>query len=119
MGYSIAEKMRKYDYPHGYVDDFPDPNADIEQLVERYRYNVVKLKVYALKKAMLNTDRTIKKKTEAYNRLIEDTNVPTEIVTASKKTIDWLYVKRKEYMDALEKLGEGVPAEMKINEFEL
>ena len=119
MGYSIVEKMRKYDYPHGYVEDFPDPNADIEKLVERYRYNVVKLKVYALKTALSNTDRTIKKKTDAYNKLLENTNTPTEIVTTAKKTIDWLYAKRKEYMDALEKLGEAVPAEMKINDFEL
>ena len=119
MGYSIAEKMKKYDYPHGYIDDFPDPNADIEKLVERYRYNVVKLKVYALKTALSNTDRTIKKKTDAYYMLLENTNTPTEIVTTAKKTIDWLYAKRKEYMDALEKLGEAVPAEMKINDFEL
>ena len=111
--------MKKYDYPHGYIDDFPDPNADIEKLVERYRYNVVKLKVYALKTALSNTDRTIKKKTDAYNMLLENTNTPTEIVTTAKKTIDWLYAKRKEYMDALEKLGEAVPAEMKINDFEL
>jgi len=91
----VFEIMRRTNYPAGYAVGFPEPLADIEKMIAEYRETITSLKLYALKKAIINAKGAIEKLSKAI-----DFNDPEK----NSRKIRYLTAKIAEYEKELAKL---------------
>jgi hypothetical protein len=93
----VFEIMKKIGYPSGYAVGFPEPLADIDKMIAEYSETVTSLKLYGLKKSIINAKGAIEKLSKS---------IDFEDPAKNSRKIKYLTAKIAEYEKELSKFQE-------------